>query len=100
MTSDKVIVHDGWGNSFEYFSNEEYSLTLTSTLKHVDMVVDELTQLASEGELENKLYEFGMEEGGVDISAGQLSGDTYELIEDYRDQMQSGELDITETVFE
>lgn len=79
---------------------EEYSLTLTSTLKHVGKVVDELTQLSLEGNLKNKTYDFGMTEGGVDISAGQLSGDTYELVEDYRNQMQSGELDITETVFE
>lgn len=83
---------------FEVDGNE-YSLTLTSTLKHVDTVVYELVELAANGELEAQEYEYGMENGGVDIAEGQLSGETLDLIADYRDQMQSGELDVSEIVF-
>lgn len=83
---------------FEIDGND-YSLTLTSTLKHVDKAVYELTELAANGELEAREYEYGMENGGVDIAEGQLSGETLDLISDYRDQMQAGELDVSDIVF-
>lgn len=85
--------------TFEWEDNT-FELTLTSTLKHVDKAIYELTELASHQELENKIYEYGMDNGGVDIAKGNLSGDTLDLITDYRNKMQSGELDVSEIVFE
>ncbi len=84
--------------TFEW-EDETFELTLTSTLKHVDKAIYELSELASDEALESKIYEYGMENGGVDIAKGNLSGETLDLITEYRNKMQSGELDISEIVF-
>ena len=66
----------------------------------MDIAVYDPAQSAYAGGFEAMMYEYGMEEGVVDISAGQLSGEKFDIVEDYRNQMRSGELDVFETVFE
>lgn len=80
--------------------DQDYSITLTSTLKKVGQAIQELSQEAYDGNFQSGFYEYGMFEGAVDIAAGNLTGDTYDSIADYRSQLQSGDLDLTWIVTE
>lgn len=84
-----------------YFMYEDvnYSITLTSTIKRVGRVVKQLAQETYEGNFEAGLYQYGLMEGAVDLAAGQLYGDTYELVDHYRTLMQSGELNLREELY-
>lgn len=75
-----------------------YSITLTSTLKKVGNVIHDLTQEVYEGQFEAGVYQYGMFEDAIDISAGNLTGETLELVGDYRDQLRAGDFDISRVV--
>lgn len=76
--------------------DQEYSITLTSTIKNVGTMIQDVAQQIYDGDFEAGVYKYGMKEAAVDIAKGQLSGDTFDLIAEYREQMQSGVLDISE----
>lgn len=78
--------------------DRDYSITLTSTLKRVNNVIQEFTQQTYEGNFSAGMIEYGMEEEAVDISAGQLSGETYDIVADYREQLQNDTLNIDDLI--
>lgn len=80
------------------YGDESYSITLTSTMKKVGNVVYDLTHQAMAGELQPGVYEYGMADDAIDIAAGNLEGETLEIVGDYRDQMRAGEYNIDEVV--
>lgn len=79
-----------------YFVGEEKrSFTLTSTLKKAGEVIRDIAEQSYNGELEAGNIQYGVADEAIDISAGQLEGETYDIVSDYRDQIRAGELDVT-----
>lgn len=76
---------------------EERHLTLTSTLKEVGAAVKAFAEQTQSGEFEagNKVY--GLEDGGVGLTDGQLSEATLELVKEYTEKIISGEIEVPET---
>lgn len=76
---------------------EERHLTLTSTLKQVG---DAVKQFAEQTEADgfvagNTVY--GLADGGVELTEGQLSDEVKEAIAEYRQQIIDGEIEVPET---
>lgn len=76
---------------------EERHLTLTSTLKQVG---DAVKQFAEQTEADgfkagNTVY--GLADGGVELTEGQLTDEVKETIEEYRQQIVNGEIEVPET---
>lgn len=80
--------------------DQDYSITLSSTLKKLANVIQELTQVAYDGQLQAGVYEYGMLEGAIDISAGNLTDKSFDIVADYRHRMQAGDLDISSLILE
>ncbi|MGX7106644.1 BMP family lipoprotein [Hutsoniella sourekii] len=76
---------------------QERHLTLTSTLKGVGAAVKQLTEEAQAGNFEAGYREFGLEDGGVGITRGQLSDDVFKLVEEYQEKLINGEIEVPET---
>ncbi|XJS11553.1 BMP family protein [Aerococcaceae bacterium WGS1372] len=76
---------------------EERHLTLTSTLKQVG---DAVKQFAEQTEADgftggNTVY--GLADGGVELSEGQLSEEVLKAVEEYRQQIIEGAIEVPET---
>lgn len=75
---------------------EERHLTLTSTLKQVGAAVKAYSKQTMEGNFEagNKVY--GLEDGGVGLTDGQLSEDVLKAVKEYSDKIIAGEIEVPE----
>ena len=74
------------------------NLTLTSTLKGVGQVVQDMSNAAMDdsfagGEVSN----FGLAEDGVDLTQGNLTDEAWAAVEDYRQQIIDGTIEVPET---
>lgn len=76
---------------------EERHLTLTSTLKAVGQAVKQFTQEAEAGNFVAGNTVYGLADGGVDVTEGQLSEEVLEQIEEYRQQIIDGDIEVPET---
>ncbi|KAF1304357.1 BMP family ABC transporter substrate-binding protein [Enterococcus saccharolyticus] len=73
------------------------NFTLTSTLKGVGTVAQDLAQKALDGEFpggEHQVY--GLKEDGVDLTAGHLSDEAKAAVEEAREKIISGEIEVPE----
>ena len=75
---------------------EERHLTLTSTLKGVGEAVKQFTELSQAGEFEGGTHVFGLADGGVEISEGNIAEEHLETIEEYRQQIIDGDIEVPE----
>ncbi|EKB57197.1 BMP family lipoprotein [Falseniella ignava] len=75
---------------------EERHLTLTSTLKAVGEAVKQFTIQTQEEGFEGGHYIYGLADGGVELTEGQLSDETLEKIAEYRQQIIDGEIEVPE----
>lgn len=71
-------------------------LTLTSTLKGVGQAVKQFSQLAKDGKFEagNKVY--GLADGGVDLTDGQLTDDAKAAVKEFKEKIIKGEIEVPE----
>lgn len=76
---------------------EERHLTLTSTLKEVGAAVKLFIEETAAGEFVAGNTIYGLEDGGVGITEGNLSEEVYAQIVEYTDQVIAGEIEIPET---
>lgn len=73
------------------------NLTLTSTLKGVGQVVQDISNESMEGNFKGgEVSNFGLTEEGVDLTEGNLSEDVWTVVEDYRQQIIDGEIEVPE----
>lgn len=73
------------------------NLTLTSVLKSVGAVTKSIANDAKEGEfLGGTTQVYGLKEGGVDITKGQLSDELMKEIEEVKEKIISGEIEVPE----
>lgn len=76
---------------------EERNITLTSTLKAVGEAVKQFAvQTENEGFVAGNTV-YGLADGGVELTEGQLSEEVLEQIESYRQQIVNGEIEVPET---
>ena len=75
---------------------KERHLTLASTLKGVGAAVKQFAQDAKDGKFAagNKVY--GLADGGVDLTDGQLSEDAKKAVKEYKDKIIKGEVKVSE----
>ncbi len=76
---------------------EERHLTLTSTLKEVGNGIIEFAEGVNQNGFEANDMVYGLEDGGVDITDGQLSEDVLAKIQEYKEKIIAGEIEIPET---
>lgn len=76
---------------------EERGLTLTSTLKQIGDSIQLFTNQAKAGNFEAGVQVFGLADGGVDLSEGNLSEEVLTTVNDYRQQIIDGEIEVPET---
>lgn len=75
---------------------EERRLTLTSTLKQIGAALKSFAEQTMAGEFEagNKVY--GLEDGGVGLTDGQLSEEVLAAVKDYSEKIIAGEIKVPE----
>lgn len=75
---------------------EERHLTLTSTLKQVGAAVKSFAEQTKAGNFEagNKVY--GLEDGGVGLTDGQLSEEVLAAVKEYSDKIIAGDIKVPE----
>lgn len=74
------------------------NLTLTSTLKGVGTTVHDIANQAMAGNFPGgETTNFGLAEGAVDLTEGNLDDETKNTINDYRQQIIDGEIEVPET---
>lgn len=73
------------------------SVTLTSTLKEVGNTLHQFANEVNEKGFtsDNRIY--GLKEGGVNLTKGQLTKEVEELIETYRQKIIDGEINVPDT---
>lgn len=79
-------------------NGEEKNFTLTSTLKGVGTVVKDLAQQSAEGDFpggEHTVY--GLKEDGVGITEGQLSDEAKKAVDEAKEKIISGDIEVPET---
>ncbi|XJS11554.1 BMP family protein [Aerococcaceae bacterium WGS1372] len=86
QTAEGIIEIDG----------EERGLTLTSTLKKIGEAMVTFTNETQAGDFKAGNQVFGLADGGVDLTDGNLSEEVLEEIESYRQQIIDGEIEIPE----
>ncbi|MBM6613380.1 BMP family protein [Desemzia sp. RIT804] len=73
------------------------NLTLTSTLKGVGQVVQDMSNAAIDGTFAGgEVSNFGLAEDGVDLTEGNLSEEAWAAVEDYRQQIIDGTIVVPE----
>lgn len=73
------------------------NFTLTSTLKGVGTVAHDLAQKALDGEFPGGEHQaYGLKEDGVDLTAGNLSDDAKTAVDQAKEKIVSGEIDVPE----
>ncbi|MBG9983629.1 BMP family ABC transporter substrate-binding protein [Aerococcaceae bacterium DSM 111022] len=76
---------------------EERHLTLTSTLKEVGNGILTFIDQTNENGFEATHAVYGLEDGGVDLTEGQLTDEVKEAVAEYRQQIIDGEIEVPET---
>lgn len=76
---------------------EERHLTLTSTLKQVGEAVKSFVETTNSEGFQGGNQVFGLEDGGVGITDGNLSEDILTEIENYKQQIIDGDIEVPET---
>ncbi len=76
---------------------EERHLTLTSTLKGVGAAVKLATEQAAKGEFKAGNNVLGLKEDGVGLSDGQMADDVKKAVEEYKEKIINGEIEVPET---
>lgn len=76
---------------------EERHLTLTSTLKQVGDAVKQFAEQTEADGFEAGNTVYGLADGGVELTEGQLSDEVKETINEYRQQIIDGEIEVPET---
>ncbi|MFC4774632.1 BMP family lipoprotein [Ruoffia tabacinasalis] len=76
---------------------EERGLTLTSTLKQIGDSIQLFTNETKAGNFEAGTQVFGLADGGVDLAEGNLSEEVLTTVNDYRQQIIDGEIEVPET---
>ena len=76
---------------------EERHLTITSTLKQVGESVRIFIEETQKDGFKAGNTTFGLADGGVGITEGQLSEDVYALVQEYQEKVIAGEIEIPET---
>ena len=86
-------------NEGEYTLNgEKKNFTLTSTLKAVGTVVEDLAQKSADGKFpggEHTVY--GLKEDGVGLTEGQLSDEAKKAVDEAKEKIISGDVKVPET---
>ncbi|WP_207942232.1 basic membrane lipopprotein [Enterococcus sp. DIV2402] len=73
------------------------NFTLTSTLKGVGTVAHDLAQKALDGEFPGGEHQaYGLKEDGVDLTEGNLSDEAKTAVEQAKEKIVSGEIDVPE----
>lgn len=75
---------------------EERNLTLTSTTKLIGGAVKKFAEEVQASGFDASLHNYGLADGGVGITEGNLSEEVLEVINEYRDKIIAGEIDIPE----
>ncbi|MDO4432301.1 MAG: BMP family protein [Aerococcaceae bacterium] len=75
---------------------KERHLTLTSTLKGVGEAVKQFAQQAKDGKFEAGNKVFGLKDGGVGLAEGQLSDEAKKAVEEYKEKIINGEIEVPE----
>ncbi|MGK0552576.1 BMP family lipoprotein [Enterococcus faecalis] len=83
----------------EYTLNgEKKNFTLTSTLKAVGTVVEDLAQKSADGKFEGgKHLVYGLKEKGVGLTDGQLSDEAKKAVDAAKEKIIAGEVKVPET---
>lgn len=76
---------------------EERHLTLTSTLKQVGESVKLFIEKTQTDGFEAGNTTYGLADGGVGITEGNMTEETYELVKEYQEKIIAGEVEIPET---
>ncbi|MBG9980058.1 BMP family lipoprotein [Facklamia lactis] len=76
---------------------KERQLTLTSTLKEVGSAVKTFAETSSKDGFKAGNQVFGLKDGGVGITEGNLSDDAKAEIETYKEKIIKGEIEVPET---
>lgn len=76
---------------------EERHLTLTSTLKQVGTGIRTFIDETNANGFQATHAVYGLEDGGVDLTEGQLSDEVKEAVNEYRQQIIDGEIEVPET---
>ncbi|MBG9985860.1 BMP family ABC transporter substrate-binding protein [Facklamia sp. DSM 111018] len=76
---------------------KERQLTLTSTLKEVGSAVKTFAETSSKDGFKAGNQVFGLKDGGVGITEGNLSDDAKAEIETYKEKIINGEIEVPET---
>ncbi|WP_027107746.1 BMP family lipoprotein [Lacticigenium naphthae] len=73
------------------------NLTLTSTIKGVGQAVQDLANQSMEGNFPGgEISNFGLADDGVDLVQGNLSDEAWASVEEYRQQIIDGEIEVPE----
>lgn len=75
---------------------EERHLTLTSTLKEVGTAIRNFIEQTQAEGFKAGDQEFGLEDGGVGLTDGQLSDEVIEKVQEYTEQIIAGDIEIPE----
>ena len=79
-------------------NGEKKNFTLTSTLKGVGTVVEDLAQKSADGKFPGgKHTVYGLKEDGVGITEGQLSDEAKKAIDEAKEKIISGDIKVPET---
>ncbi|MEY8446156.1 BMP family lipoprotein [Enterococcus ratti] len=79
-------------------NGEKKNFTLTSTLKAVGTVVEDLAQKSADGKFPGgKHIVYGLKEDGVGITEGQLSDKAKKAVNEAKEKIISGEIKVPET---
>lgn len=73
---------------------EERHLTLTSTLKGVGEAVNQFAQATKDGEFQAGVKVFGLADGGVDVTRGQIAEDAWKTVTEYKEKIIKGEITV------
>ncbi|MEG2254342.1 MAG: BMP family ABC transporter substrate-binding protein, partial [Vagococcus sp.] len=73
------------------------NVTLTSTLKGVGTVVKDISGKANEDKFPGgETLVYGLKDGGVDLTKGQLSEDVLKAVDDAKTQIIDGKVEVPE----
>ena len=73
------------------------NLTLTSTVKGVDIAVEKLADDAKDGKFPGgKTTVYGLKEKGVKLARGNMSAAAWKAVQDYQQQIIDGKIKVAE----
>lgn len=74
------------------------NVTLTSMLKRVDVAVNDLANRVKEGDFSGgETIVYGLEKDGVSVAEGNLSAEVLEQVNEFREKILNGEIEVIST---